>query len=172
MPLRPFAMSPIGQRGGQQNLDVVAAQKGMRIDMLDSTLQHELHRHHHQGHMTMPGLPFSGLILRHPNMAFGILEGSLDPEPLCLHLGQFHDARLGRCIAQTVFHGARRIDFSSHDQMPTLCGRALLVPQPHTSMQYLHDHCAFVVRLSVFFRQAAAGCCLSHLRTSMGCARL
>jgi len=51
-------------------------------------MQHELHRHHHQGHMTMPGLPLPGLILRHPDMTLGILKRSLDPESLCLHLGR------------------------------------------------------------------------------------
>jgi hypothetical protein len=57
--------------------------------MVEAGLQHELRGHHHQGHMAMPGGPLPGLVLRHPNMTLGVLEGSLDPETLRLHLRQF-----------------------------------------------------------------------------------
>ena len=54
----------------------------MGLNVLESSLKHELHRQHHQGHVAMPGLPLAGLVLRHPDMTLRILKGPLDPEPL------------------------------------------------------------------------------------------
>jgi hypothetical protein len=90
---------PIRQCSCQQHLDVVTAQQWMRIGLTQARLEHELRGHHHQGHMPMPGLPLPGLVLRHPDMALGILECSLDPEALCLHPRQFRSARLSWGVA-------------------------------------------------------------------------
>jgi hypothetical protein len=46
--------------------------------MLESLLKHEQHGHHHQGHVTMPRGPLSGLIVRHPDMTLAVLKGSLE----------------------------------------------------------------------------------------------
>ncbi len=114
----------------------------MRIGLTQARLEHELRGHHHQGHMPMPRLPLPGLVLRHPDMALGILERSLDPEALCLHLRQFRRARLSWGVALAVFDGAGGVYFASDDQMPTLSSRTLLVPQPYPAMQHLNDQCS------------------------------
>ena len=82
----------VGHRRGDQYLDVEAAQQWMQIDILDAGLQHKLHRHHYQSHVTMPGLPLTRLILRHAQVAFRILERALDPKALRLHFRQFRHA--------------------------------------------------------------------------------
>src|SRR5882757_8459266 len=101
----------------------------MRLDMAESGLQHELHRHHDQNHMAMPGLPLTCLILCHPNMTLGILEGALDPKPLALHLYQPDDTGSLGSVTQAVLDGSRRIQLSSDKQMPTVGRRTVFVPQ-------------------------------------------
>ncbi|MBL8264857.1 hypothetical protein [Steroidobacter sp.] len=79
-------VTAVGQRRGQQDLDVVATQQWIVFGVTDPNLQHEQPRHHHQDHVSMPGLPHAGLILRHSDVTLGVLERSLDPELLDLHL--------------------------------------------------------------------------------------
>lgn len=90
----------------------------------------------------MPGGPLSCLILRHSDMALGVLEGALDPEALCLHLRQLGHARLGRSVAQADFEGSRRIQLPSHNQMPTVSSGAVLFSQPDPLMQHFNDQIA------------------------------
>src|ERR1700734_2867378 len=106
----------------------------MCLNMAESSLQHELHCHHDQGHVAVPGLPLACLILRHSDMTFGILEGALDPEPLALHLDQPDDTGSLRSVTQAVLDGSRRIQLSSDNQMPAVGGRAVFVPQPDSLM--------------------------------------
>src|SRR5579859_3130161 len=110
--------------------------------MLEPLLKHEQHGHHHQGHVTMPRGPLSGLILRHANMAFGILEGALDPETLGLHARELSDTCLGWGVAQAVLESARGLNFPPDNQMPTVRSRTLLVPQPDPLVQHFNDQVA------------------------------
>jgi hypothetical protein len=107
--------------------------------MLEPRLQHKLHRHHHQGHTGLPGGPLSGLVLRHPDMPLGMLEVTLDPEELRLHLRQISDTGPHSVVAQGVFESSGGGTFPANDQMPTLGSRTVLVPQPHSALQHL-DH--------------------------------
>jgi hypothetical protein len=129
--------APIGHGRGDQDLDVVAAQQWKELSIFDSSLEHELHRHHDQRHVTMPGLPLARLIVSHADMALGVLKGAFDPEALRLHLRKLIHARLFIGVTQTVFDRGRRIDLTTHHQMPPVCGRTVLVPEPHLSMDHL-----------------------------------
>src|SRR5271155_3558600 len=92
-----LAIEPsIWQRCRQEDLEIIATQQRMHVSVTEPGLQHELRCHHDQGHVTMPGLPLPGLVLRHSNMTFGVLECSLDPETLRLHFRQLCGARLIR----------------------------------------------------------------------------
>src|SRR5437868_14874468 len=110
----------------------VATQKRGCVRIVESAVQHELHRHHDQSHVRMPGLPFPGLVLRHPDMTLGILKGALDPESLCLHLRELENTGAFADVAQAVLQRSGGIDFPPHYQMPALSPRALLVPQPYS----------------------------------------
>lgn len=74
--------APVRHSSGEQDLYVVAAEHRMRIGVFESRLQHELHRHHRQGHVTMPGGPLSGLIVRHADMALRVLKSPRCDKPL------------------------------------------------------------------------------------------
>src|SRR5260370_27719373 len=135
--------APIGHGSSYQDLDVITAQEWMRLSVIDAGIQHKLRRHHHQGHVTMPGLPLTGLILRHANMALRILKGALDPEALRLHLGKLGNACFRGGVAQTVFDRRGGVDFPAHDQMPASRYGTLSIPQPHAPMQHLDDQVSF-----------------------------
>src|ERR1700732_2485177 len=87
--------------------------------------------------MTMPGWPHARLIVSHADMALGVLKSAFDPEALRLHLRKFVHARLFIGVTQSVFDDRRRIDLTTHHQMPTMCARTVLVPEPHVSMDHL-----------------------------------
>src|SRR3569833_1262928 len=108
----------------------------MGLNVLESSLEHELHCQHHQGHMAVPGLFLSGLVLRHSDMTLRILKSPLDPEPLRLHLHQSDEAGFLRGVTQAVLDGSRRVDFPSDHQVPTVGGWTVFVPQPDSLMQY------------------------------------
>ncbi len=135
--------TPIGHGGGNQDLDVIATQQRMQVAVIDASLQHKLHRHHHQGHVPMPGLPLTRLILRHAHVALRILERAFDPEALRLHLRKLGDAGVGVRVAQTVFDRRGGVDLAAHDQVPATSGGGLFVPQPHTSVQHFDDQLSF-----------------------------
>src|SRR3569833_4607941 len=94
----------------------------MGLNVLESSLEHELHCLHHQGHMAVPGLPLPGLVLRHSDMTLRILIVPLDPEPLRLHLHQSDEAGFLGGVTQAVLDGYRRVDLPSDNQVPTVCG--------------------------------------------------
>src|SRR4051794_37763689 len=111
----------------------------MCLYMPEPSIEHKQHRKHHQSHVTVPGLPLSSLVLRHADMTLGVLKTSLDPKSLTLHLHEPDNASSLRCVTQTVFDGPRRVDFSPDNQMPTVRGRTVFVPQPDSLMQHFHD---------------------------------
>ena len=50
--------------------------------------EHEKHRHKNQGHMMVPSLPFTELIVSHTTLGLPILKSPLYPEALRLHFNQ------------------------------------------------------------------------------------
>jgi hypothetical protein len=74
--------------------------------MLKLFLQHKQDDHRDQSRVIAGGLPLPGLILRHPDMALGILNGALDTEALRLHAREFYDSSRRRGGAQVIIGGA------------------------------------------------------------------
>jgi hypothetical protein len=65
------------------------------------------------------------------------LKSAFDPEALRLHLRKLVYARLFIGVTQSVFDRGRRIHLTTHHRMPTVCGRTVLVPEPHVGLQTL-----------------------------------
>jgi hypothetical protein len=57
--------------------------------MRNCLLRHAQHGPHDQSHAALPGLPLSGLMLRHSDMTFGILKSPLYPQALRLNTRRF-----------------------------------------------------------------------------------
>ena len=77
--------------------------------MNHALLQHEQAGYHGERHMSVPGLPFSGLTVRQTDMAFAILKSPFDPIPLRQLMRQGRVRRLCRRMAQAVVDLVRRI---------------------------------------------------------------
>ncbi len=88
----------LGEEVSQETLNVRTTQQRMALQKL--LLQHEEHRHHHQGHVVMPGKPAAHLIVSQAALALGILERALDPKPLPLHLDNCGCGMAGREVSQ------------------------------------------------------------------------
>src|SRR5690606_12029080 len=99
-----------------------------------SLLQHEQHRHHHQGHVVVPSKPTTHLIIGHPTLALAILERTLDPESLPLHLHKALQGGLLRSVAQRVFDGLARAQFPRGHKMPETGLRFTAIPEPYASL--------------------------------------
>ncbi len=70
-------------------------------------LEHEMQRHHGQGHVVLPGGPVAGLILVQPELLLGLLKHPLNPVALHLaveRLGHPEHRGTRRGVAQAVFH--------------------------------------------------------------------
>lgn len=108
----------------------------------------------------MPGGPLFCLLLRHSDMALGVLDRTLDPEALRLHLWQRRQACVGRSVVQAEFKGARSNQLQTYDQIQTVTSGAVLIPQSDSMMQHLNDRTRspLVVFRKVFLRRWEPGC--------------
>ena len=68
----------------QQLGDVPGAEQGEFAASLESHLHSEQQRQAGEADMVMPSPPYPHLILRHANLAFGLMKRMLNPEPLAL----------------------------------------------------------------------------------------
>ena len=107
----------------QQILNVLTTQQRIGLYGTHPLFEHEKHHHESQGHMMVPSLPFTDLIVSHTTLGLSILKGPLYSEALRLHFSQSLQLGIWQRIGQGVFDGLRRINFPAHNQvpMPGLC---------------------------------------------------
>src|SRR6202163_4764216 len=74
--------------------------------------------HHHQSHVVIPGLPAASLVFVHTRLVLGLLERTLDPVALSLHVGQSLQREFGRRITRAVLDRIWRADLAGHHQLP------------------------------------------------------
>src|SRR3982750_5056101 len=90
----------------------------------------EQHGEHHRGDVVVPGQPALHLIVGETTLAFGVLEGALDPVALSLHARELRGVGVGRGVGQAVFDRFRRADLAADDEMPAASLGFRAVPQP------------------------------------------
>jgi hypothetical protein len=73
-------------------------------------------RHRHQAHVMVPTHPRPRLVLRHPQVALGVLEEVLDLVPAARHPSQHLQRRRGVGVADIVLHLRHRVQRPSHQQ--------------------------------------------------------
>ncbi len=72
--------------------------------------------HRHQTHVVVPAHPRPRLVLRHPEIALGVLEVILDGVPCAGHFRQDPDRRRDIGVADVILDLGRRIERPSHQQ--------------------------------------------------------
>lgn len=118
--------------GGQLVLhdlhQIVALQQAVGVAVGQTLLGQEHQRHHDQGHVVMPSLPATSLVVGHPTTALRLLNGTLDEMPRPLHQRELPQRCIGLCIRQAALQ-FRPVEFSAHQKMPgTRLGRDSLNP--------------------------------------------
>ena len=87
----------------------------------------------------VPCLPASCLVVPHADLAFAILEGTLNPKSLSLCLHQAMYRHRFWHITKTVLFLYKYRALTSDKQAPVTRLYFFTIPQPYISMQYLED---------------------------------
>lgn len=96
---------------------ITGAEKRTAYLLKKSLLRHKQPGQRHHSHVTVPRPPLAHLIVRHSQMALGILKISLDEMTLPLVLGEGFVGSIARGVAQRVFDG---IALVLTDEQPAL----------------------------------------------------
>jgi len=106
--------------------------------MINSFSKHKQHSHHYKGHMVMPGIPFTNLIVGHTTFTFPIFEHTFYPKPLPLHKAQTPKRCVFGCICQRDLRIRIESQRFGDDQMPAFI--IFRFPIPHIYLQPKYSH--------------------------------